>query len=96
MSLNDDITELLDKVLDVMSPQDFLRHIRKYRIEIPDIYDLSELKKEFLEFAIQFVKGEVSFKELTLLMSPILREAMKYVLVKVLNESEQYSSPEAK
>lgn len=90
MSLNDDITELLDKVFDRlgdMTPQGFLYHIQEYKKKHPEMHDeLVEARNEFLKLFSQCLKGEVSFKELTLLMSPTLREAMKYVLIKVLNE----------
>lgn len=83
----DDIIELVEKLKDDIHPREFVRYFTEYYMNNIDKADeLMEANKEMFELFPQVAEGKMSFKELLLLISPTLKEAMRYVYKRLLAE----------
>ena len=87
---NDDLERMyknLVKEKPNLKPQDFMLYCVEYIKNIPDkIPELREDIKEAYELFTRFNKGEVLAEELPLIMNPTIKEALKYMCKKLLDE----------
>ncbi|KKN34855.1 hypothetical protein LCGC14_0789590 [marine sediment metagenome] len=94
MNEKDDIIELLDKlwanIKGNIHPRELNRHFIDYfKNNIDKTEGLIEGNNQMLEELFPLlIKGKMSLKELLLLINPTLRDALKYVFEKILEESE--------
>jgi len=94
---DDDIIDLLNKLKN--SPYakltDFFRYLLEYfTINMDKLEALNEGSKVIAETLPQFSEGKIPFEEMLLLICPALRDAIKYTFRKMIEESDQYNSPE--
>ena len=100
--MEDDIIGLLEKlwakIKDNMDSRELVRHLDNYKNNIDNIEELEELNEGFNHMLNElfplYLEDKMSFRELLLLIKPKVRDALKYIFTKLLEESAQYNSPE--
>lgn len=100
--MENDIIGLLEKlwakIKDNMDSRELKRHLFDYlKNNIDNTEELEELNEGINhmlnELSPLLTEGKMSFRELLLLIKPKVRDALKYIFTKLLEESEQYNSP---
>ena len=89
---NDDIVEILEKLTSLpedIPPEEFIRYFIEYCMNNVDKEaELQKANEQMFEILPQFAEGKIPFDELLLLMNPTLKEGMKYVYKKLLEERD--------
>lgn len=87
---NDDLKEMYKKLVKEkpnLITQEFMSSAVEYVTNNPDkIPELKEDYKEALELFTRLNEGEITSEELPLLINPTIKEALKYMCKKLLEE----------
>lgn len=86
------IIEMLEKLTNLpedIPPKEFIFYFMEYSMNNTDkVSELQEANEQMFELLPQFAEGKIPFDELLLLMNPTLKEGIKYVYKRLLEERD--------